>query len=260
MADQPTHVTGTKDASELRLAEALQRQLLPASAPSIPGLDIAGASRPGGIGNGDYFDYIPMAGGRTGIVIGDISGHGLSSALVMMGVRAYARAFSLDELVTARALSRLNEALVADAAIGHFATMLVVDVTPEGQPASYANAAHPTGYLLDRCGHVKTRLASLDPPLGVLKGQSFTDRPIEGVSPGDVIVLVTDGIEEALSRERAVFGPEGVQRVIREHRDRSARDIVAALFGAVGEHSPDPDHQDDMTAVTMKVEEDPHHP
>src|SRR5438445_47789 len=115
---------------EIGIARKIQQKLFPASAPACPGFDIYGSSLPAAATGGDYFDYIPMLNGNIGIVIGDVTGHGLGPALLMSATRAYLRALALTYPAVPEILSRANTALTADIGDDRFVTLILARLDP----------------------------------------------------------------------------------------------------------------------------------
>src|SRR5438270_2942688 len=147
---------------ELRVARRVQQQLFPAGVPPVPGFDIFGVALPAGAAGGDYFDYIPLPGGRLGVVVADVSGHGLGPALLMASTRAYLRALALTHRDLGETLALANGVLCRDTGDGRFVALLFASLDPGTRSFAYAAAGQP-GYLLDASGAV-TRLDATGPP------------------------------------------------------------------------------------------------
>lgn len=237
---------------ELRVATAIQQRLFPASPPSVAGFSIAGVSYPAEATGGDYFDYLPMPHGRIGIVVADVSGHGLSSALVMSETRAYLRALmqmcdGVDALVT-----RLNEFLIEDFSDDKFVTLFLAQLDPRDRSLVYASAGHQC-YLLESTGDV-TPLTATGIPLGI-GGDNVTSSPSRLLQSGDLLLFTTDGVDETCSPEGRAFGIERTQAVAWENRDKPAREIVDTLYSTIRDFAQSQPQQDDVTVVVVKVEE-----
>jgi phosphoserine phosphatase RsbU/P len=235
---------------ELRLAREIQQRLYPTAAPQVPGFDIAGASHPATEAGGDYFDYLPMTGGQLGLVIGDVSGHGLGPALLMSQTRSYLRALLLHTQDVSDLLTRLNAFLEADCGDEHFVTLFLARVDPQGRTAAYASAGHQS-YLLRADGRVETLIAT-GIPLGIMPGP-IRGAPELALQPGDVLLMVTDGIEETVSPEGFELGRGRMLEVAEANRHRPASEIVSALFSAASDFAAGGVQQDDITAVVAKV-------
>jgi PAS domain S-box-containing protein len=240
--------------AQLVAARRIQQYFLPRTAPSVPGYDIAGASYPAEFTAGDHFDYVPMAGSTLGIVIGDVSGHGFGPALLTVAVHNHLRALvehhdQLDEI-----LGDANRLLSEQMDEEYFVTLLMGQLDPGARTFRYINAGHPNGYLLDASGGVKARLRGNVPPLGILPELAF--QPAESVSltPGDLLLLVTDGVLEARAANGEYFGEERMLQIVQANRHRPAREILDALCDDVREFSKDGKIADDVTAVVIKVQ------
>jgi serine phosphatase RsbU (regulator of sigma subunit) len=239
---------------EIRLARQIQQKLFPAAPLPLAGFDISGASYPAEATGGDYFDYIPMRDGALAVVIGDVAGHGLGPALLMAELRAYLRAFLGGHTELGEILTLVNQALASDAPEGRFATLLLGRLDPPTRSFVYASAGHTTGYLLDRSGTVKTLLRSTGLPLAVLPESNFAAAAPVPLEPGDMVLLITDGIIEAHGADQSLFGADRALEVVRAHCSLAAREIVDTLYRAVRDFCGIRAQPDDMTAILIKVE------
>jgi PAS domain S-box-containing protein len=234
------------------LARAVQQRFYCVPSPSIPGFDLAGAALPAGETGGDYFDFVPLPGNRVGVSIGDVSGHGVASALLMVQVRACLRAFARRAHDPGRILKEVNEALVTDAEQNSYATIALCSLDPSSRRFVYANAGHVPGYVVDADGSVKHVLDSNEVPLGIFPDASFeVAAPIE-LQPGDILILLTDGVTEARRPDDSEFGVDRALDCVRRHRQENAQQIVAELLQAVRDFSGGSPQADDITAVICK--------
>ena len=238
---------------EIRLARVIQQKLFPAAALPLSGFDVSGASYPAEATGGDYFDYIPMRDGGLGVVIGDVSGHGFGPALLMAELRAYLRAFLLTRSDVGEVVGLLNRALADDAPEGHFATLLLARLDPATRSFVYASAGHTPGYILGPSGEVKAVLKATGMPLAVLRDGDFEAAEAPSLEPGELLLLLTDGIVEAHGPDNKLFGTDRVLDVVRAHQGQSAREIVNTLYAAVRAFCGARAQLDDMTAVVIKA-------
>ncbi len=259
-----THfVTVIKDVTELRklqeqelqmsLARAVQQQFYSILPPQIEGLDIAGAAFPADATGGDYFDYISLPGDCIGITIGDVSGHGIGSALLMAELRAYLRVYAQKSSDVGEILSRVNNALVSDLEQDRYATLIFCRLHPHTRTFVYASAGHSPCFIIDSGGMVKRTLDSTDIPLGFLQERAFGCSETISLEPGDILALLTDGITDAARPDQNLFGVERALDFIREHRHQSAREIVDGLYQEVRAFSNGMPQIDDITAVICKI-------
>lgn len=237
----------------LRLAREIQQHLFPAQSPIVSGFDIAGATFPAEATGGDYYDFIRGSGEEIYIVVGDVSGHGLGPALLMADVRAYLRALVPDHAGIPDVLTRTDRLLRDDLGHSRFITMLFAGLAPSTRRLQFINAGHPTGYVLDRDGNIKTELPPCVAALGLDPHIIFPEAAGISLAPSDLVVILTDGAIEASSPTGEEFGVERVLDVVRRERRRPAADIIATLFDAVRSFTVDPRLQDDLSAVIIKV-------
>jgi len=238
----------------LRIAREVQQRLFPAAPPALPGFDIAGASLPAEATGGDYFDFIPMRNGQTAFVVGDVTGHGLGPALLMADVRAYLRALALSYDDIREILARAAHLLGDDFGLDRFVTLVILSLAPATRAFTYVNAGHPDGYVLDAHGNVRIFLHAMLPALGLGPEADFPAPAPVVLQPGDLLLLMTDGIAEACSPAGEEFGTERALEAVRSARQRPASDIVHSLFDAVLTFAAPTELEDDITAVVMKVQ------
>jgi sigma-B regulation protein RsbU (phosphoserine phosphatase) len=237
---------------QLRLAREVQQRFY-ATAISVPGLDIAAAAYPMKETGGDYFDYFTMPDGSVCVGIGDVSGHGFDSALVMALTRAYVRAFAEVESDVGEILTKVNRMFVADLRDERFVTLLFVRLDPCNGSLAYASAGHVPGFLLNGSGGVDAVLRSIGPPLGLFGDAKFVSTTLP-LKPHQLLLLVTDGVTETTTSDDVQFGPDRVLDHVHTHRQDSAHQIAegicqAARCFARGEHQ-----LDDLTSVVVKLD------
>src|ERR1700722_11138792 len=235
---------------KLRVARNVQQGLLPQAPPQLPGYDIPGCYESADVVGGDYYDYIPMADGRMGIVVADVSGHEIGASLLMAKTRAYLRALAKSDDDLQTLLGRLHEFLVVDTQDKWFVTMFFAALNPQTGAIEYAGAAQQA-HIIHQDGSVSI-LRSTSTPLGV-----FADHPPLCPSPitlasGELLVVLTDGYVEAKSPAGEQFGNERMLAIIREHRTRPATAIIQALDAAVERFCGSSPPTDDLTAVVVR--------
>jgi phosphoserine phosphatase RsbU/P len=238
---------------ELEIACRVQQGLFPAGVPEFPGFDFAGAAHPATAMCGDYFDYVATGDGQVGIVIGDVSGHGLGPAVVMAETRGYVRAFMRALPGAADVLRALNLALIDDLEDGRFVTMLLARLDIRTRVLTYANAGHPTGFVLGRDGRVRAALESSGTPLGVSAAWGVTDTEPIALETGDTLVLMTDGITESQAPDGSLLGVEGALRLVRARLADSAQQILEGLVDGALAFAESRPQADDLTAIICKV-------
>jgi serine phosphatase RsbU (regulator of sigma subunit) len=240
---------------EFRAAGEIQQRLYPSEPPVLAGFDIAGALYPARATAGDYFDYIPMLGGCLGLVVGDVSSHGMGPALLMSETRACLRILSQIHADVGQILTRANSVLAADTSDFHFVTLAMARLDPADRSLVYASAGQ-RGYLLHE-GLAATILDSTSLPLGVRGDTEVPATSPVVLRPGELLTFFTDGIAEAESPGRVRFGVARALQVIRSERERPAREIIDLLHREVLGFCRSQAPGDDITIVIAKVNSDP---
>ncbi|HEX3599174.1 MAG TPA: SpoIIE family protein phosphatase [Lacipirellulaceae bacterium] len=199
---------------DLELARRMQRTLLPSAPPQVPGyffFDYYQAARQVG---GDYFDYVPLPGGRYAVIVGDVAGKGVPAALIMARLSADVRFSLASEADPAKAIMQINEGFCRRDWGDRFVTMLAAVLNPAVNELTIVNAGHMAPILRRREGAVsELGEDSAGLPLGVAEGyeyESFTHK----VEPGDVLTIFTDGFSEAMNNERELYGIERLKTQI----------------------------------------------
>lgn len=238
---------------EFHIARDIQQGLFPKTVPASDVFDIWGVSYPATAVGGDYYDYLTMSEERLGLVVGDVSGHGLGPALLMVETRAYLRALSQTTQNIGEILTILNRTLSNDMETGSFVTLIFVLLDPRTRSLSYTSAGHSTCYILDSSGVVKRELNSLGPPLGIFPETDFPSVSGIHLEPGDIVCLLTDGIVEAFTPDDTTFDIERVLENVRANCKKNAEEIVTALYNAVCDFCKGEVQHDDITAVVLRV-------
>jgi sigma-B regulation protein RsbU (phosphoserine phosphatase) len=237
---------------QLRIAHEVQQRLLNAVA-SVPGFDIAGVTYSAVETSGDYFDFIPTPDGCLWIAVGDVSGHGIGAALIMVATRAYLRAFVKTDTDPASVLTCINQELVADLQDNHFVTLILARIDPHERSLTYASAGHVPAYLLGPSGEVDFVMRSSGIPLGFMQDYTIERSEPVKLSPENIAVFFTDGILEAASPDGQDFGFNRTLNVIRNHRQASAQQMVKLLYQEIRSFSENQPQEDDITSVVCKV-------
>jgi PAS domain S-box-containing protein len=178
------------------IVETLQRALLPARLPQLPGVHVAARYLPGGMGadvGGDWYDVFPLENGRIGIAIGDVAGHGLRAAALMGQLRNSLRAYAIEGHPPANVVDRLNR-LVRDLEQGWMATLLYLVLSPDDSEIRFANAGHMPALSLE-LGDARFIDVNRGPPLGVGADAEYTE-VVQALPPGSTLVVFTDGLVE----------------------------------------------------------------
>jgi phosphoserine phosphatase RsbU/P len=229
-------------------AVQIQKSLLPADAPSIPGYEIAGRSQPAEMVGGDFFDYYDLEDTTFGVAVGDASGHGLPAALLIRDVVIGLRMGFSMEFRTAHVLRRLNSVIQRSAYASNYVSLFVGELEPDGH-LFYVNAGHP-GPLLVHGQEVK-ELAATGITLGFLQdiqlGRNYVHLPA-----GSVLVMYSDGIVERVNGKGEMFGSERLRDFVIAHQHMDSRAILELLYETVIEFGEGAIWEDDATLVVIK--------
>ncbi len=241
----------------LSLAMEVQQNLLPRSNPSVKGLDIAGRSIYCDETGGDYFDFLKTGNPEAGaisVVVGDVSDHGIPSALLMATARAFIRQRSSRPGSIAEIVTDTNRQLAGDVEdSGRFMTLFYTEIDRQNNRMHWLNAGHEPAIIYDPGTDAFEELSGGgNLPLGIIEDAQFKETQHE-IAPGQIIVIATDGIREAQNRYGDMFGKEAFYKVIRQNAALGAADLLKAVFTAVDLFQYGNKAEDDMTLMVVKV-------
>jgi phosphoserine phosphatase RsbU/P len=236
---------------DVEIARRIQQHLLPPVPKDIDGLQVALRYVAAEQASGDTYDLLPLRDGKFAIMIGDVTGHGVGAALLTHAVQAALRSYLefIDDLATV--ITRVNQRLVAGVETGNFMSLLLAVVDTKNQTLQYVNAGHP-GLVLCQTSGV-TVLEKTGMVLGVVGDQVYRESPPIPLQSGDLLFVHTDGVDEAMSPQRVVFGGERLQNVLARSRSRSAEEALAAVEEALWQHVGDSAVEDDFTMIAVKL-------
>jgi len=244
----------------LSVAMQVQQRLLPAKAPVIRGLDVAGHSTYCDETGGDYYDFLVLdqaAPDAVFVAVGDVMGHGVAAALVMAGVRAvlHDRASGAGDL--AELMNRLNRLIAMDHGGDRFMTMHLSVIDSRTKMMRWVSAGHDPAIIFDTASG-KFEEVSTGPgefPLGIMDDMAYSEHSYGPLSPGQVIVIGTDGVWEMPDAKGDQFGKERLRDLIRESSNRTAAEIAGELRDRLAGFRGDARAVDDVTFVIVKVTE-----
>ena len=235
---------------ELETARSIQQRLLPTAPPSIPGYDIAGMSLAARQVGGDYFDFISMADGMTGLCVADVSGKGITAALLMAVVQATIRGQSLVNSSMAERLEVSNRLIHQSTPADKFVTMFYAALDAENHRLHYSNAGHNPPFLIPRVGEPRV-LGAGGPVLGVLPHFKFEESTID-LEVGDLLVIFTDGFSEAINPAMEEFGEERLLEAARSLTNLPAQELLDTLGEEVRKFCGSEPQFDDMTIMAVR--------
>ncbi len=240
--------------SSLKLAEEVQQNLLPQTAPDWPELDISGQSIYCDETGGDYFDYFRLPDERMVIVVADSSGHGVGAALHMTTARAFLHSGIRNYRGPAHLLNEVNGFLTRDSfETGRFTSMFLLEIDPVGNCLRWVRAGHDPALMFDPVRGRFEELIGKGMALGVDLTYEYEENRHDGWSTGSIIVVGTDGIREARDAAGEMFGKQRLQDIVRDRAGQTAETIKTALMEAVTAFRGDAPQEDDVTLVVVKL-------
>jgi len=241
---------------ELAIAREVQRASLPAQTRTVPGLDSAIFYKPAHCIGGDYYDFLSLQNGEWGIAVGDVSGKGISAALVMANLQGFLRAqtfHSAPDLPTL--MSNLNRLVWHSSPQHFFASLFYGEYDPQRRRLRYVNAGHnaPIGI---RRAHNHDWLFSLKAecaPVGALEDPLFVSTTFQ-FEIGDTLVFYTDGVTESENSEGIAFGHKRLQRILSDYHTHGPHRILELIVNELAAHSAGRPQTDDITLVVLQVD------
>ncbi len=248
---------------EIEIAREVQERLLPQTYPVVAGIDFAAYSRAAREVGGDYYDFIPLENGALGIAIGDVSGKGISAALLMASIRAALHGLTFSgDLNLARVIEGLNRIIFDSSTSNRFVTFFFGEYDPVTRTLDYVNAGHNAPLLLRPSAHdgfcnpeaecTVQRLETGGPVLGIFTEVHYEQGRIQ-LRPYDALIAFTDGISEAMTADLQEWGEERLIAAARASNHRSAQEIVTAVIASVDQFTAGAPQSDDLSLVVLKV-------
>jgi phosphoserine phosphatase RsbU/P len=259
-----TMVTHLEERNRLKeainLAMEVQQNLLPNSDPQVEGLDIAGRSLYCDETGGDYYDFLTIGKDgdeRIGVVVGDVSDHGISSALLMATARALFRQRSAQSGDIADIVSDVNRQLAMDVEdSGRFMTLFFLTVDLKNKGLQWVRAGHDPAFLYDPSQDKFEILEGAGLALAVEKEQQYTQNQRTGITRGQIILVATDGLWETQNPEGEIFGKESLYQIVRRNPEASAKELLETVFEELHKFRKDRAPDDDITLVVVKIEDE----
>lgn len=243
----------------LAVAEEVQRNFLPKRAPQFQRFDVQGASIYCDETGGDYYDYIPFKEGEqptTAVLVGDVSGHGVPSALLMATARALLRCLCAvpgQGLSLAQRVGLVNSLLCSDVAgTGRFMTLFLLELDDADDRVRWVRAGHDPALLYDPAADTFEHLEGDGMVMGVLADYEYRSYEATLDTPGLVLAMGTDGIWEARNAAGEMFGKDRFQEAVRAHAHKNAAAIFEAVIDTLVEFMDGAAFEDDVTLVVVK--------
>ncbi len=238
---------------QLEIARQIQYRLLPLSPPKLEGVEVAGRVITADRVGGDYYDFFISRTGRPSFVIADVSGHSIGAALIMAAFRSAIRAQMDSEYTTSILVQRVNQVLFEDLFHAEqFISMSILKYMKSRQLIQFTNAGHPPPIIWRHGMRQFEELSTDDPLLGIEPMSIYHEKQIV-VSKGDVIVLYTDGVTEAMNQNGIRFGKGRLIEVLSTLMDKRPSQIVDGIVESSFSFAKQRPLHDDITAVVLKI-------
>jgi sigma-B regulation protein RsbU (phosphoserine phosphatase) len=238
--------------TELELSQVVQRALLPQEVPAIKGLNIAAFSRPAQIVSGDYFDFVNFKDDSNGLVIADVSGHGVSAGMQMTSLQMAFQMLVPEAGSPLDVLKRVNELYIHNIHFTTFITVFFGKFNPQARTLTYANAGHNSAYLYRAGTAEEIWLYPTGPAIGLAENFNI-HLESAWLDEGDILVLYTDGVTETENPQGTQFGSEGLAEIIRQNTDATAEQLIQKILQALKDFTNGSPQEDDVTLVICKA-------
>jgi phosphoserine phosphatase RsbU/P len=235
---------------EQQVASEIQQRFLPATAPVVNGYELQGISFPCYEIGGDYYDFIQREDGKLVVALGDVSGKGTAAALLMSSLHAAIHAHTDIHASLAKTIGAVNRYLVDSIPANRFVTLFYAELDPKNGALSFLNAGHNPP-LIVHAGGTMEQLAAGGLPLGIMSDADFREGRTQ-LHPGDVLVIYSDGVSEAVNPAGEEFGPTRLYEVVARNLDASAGGIRDRIESALTKFCQGTPAADDITLVICK--------
>lgn len=238
---------------EFKVARDMQAQMLPDTYPEIEGIQISAKSVPTTEVGGDFYDFLQLQDGRLGIVVGDVSGHGVAAAMVMTAALGAVRFAAEEKECTHEVLNMVNFRLNKDIQNHMFVALFYGILDPKTRKLYYTNAGQTMPFLL-RDGKIDflPQAEKTDRfPLGIVKATVYEQLSIE-LQPGDMLIHYTDGIVDVMNGSHETYGFDRLSESIKQNASLPPSELIDKLIAEMSEYGGDSNIEDDVTLVVLK--------
>ena len=245
---------GMRARQALEVAQEVQQNFVPETAPRISGLDVAAKVSYCEETGGDYIDVLDTSEGKIGIVVGDVTGHGIGAALLMATVRALIRAHYETNNNLAQVIDAVNRNLAEDMGdTGRFVTLFIIDIDQHSRQLRWVRAGHDPAWLFSARNGSVTALNGPGMALGVFGEYDYSESTHDGLVPGDIILIGTDGIWETANAKGDLYGKRRLEATVQVHADSTAVEICDAVMQAINQFRGEEKQEDDVSVIVAKV-------
>lgn len=241
-----------RDERELEIAAEIQKNLLPKQLAQVPGLDLFAYNKSAkGVG-GDYYDLINFDNKRLSVIIADVAGKGVPASLVMVMIRTTLHNILRPHLPPKDIITYLNKFLSTESTQERYATLFYLLIDLEKQNINFTNAGHSPLLLYRKSENAFESLDTAGLPLGIVRDQKYEQNERQ-IQKGDILMLYTDGITEAMSTKREQFSLERVKDIIRTNQEKSAEELTRLIQTKLEEFCYEAPQHDDQTLILCKL-------
>ena len=241
----------------LDLAMEVQQNLLPQKIKTMPGLDIAGRSLYCDETGGDYYDYLDVCcrnSTHLGLVVGDVSGHGISAALLMATARAFLRCRITQPGTAADIITDVNRLVTGDTQeSSHFMTLFYAEIDPFSKMLQWVRAGHDPALFYDPISDAVEELGGEGMALGIDAGYIYRQSAKKSLSEGQILLIGTDGIWETRDNSGRMFSKTRLAALIREHAACSSDELLETVMAALTDFRGSAKQEDDITLAVVKI-------
>lgn len=236
---------------ELGLARQIQTNFLPEACPSVPGYEIASFWQGARQVSGDFYDYVALSGGRLAMTIADVSDKGIAAAMFMALSRTILRTMTIGKPSPRETIERANDVIISDARSDMFVTVFHAVLDPERGHFDYVNAGHNPPFIYRAKTKALTVLPGNGIAMGILPHMTYDEHQTT-LEPGDLVLIYTDGVTDAMNARDEHFGEERLANIIAANASKTATELVDAIKFAVLEYAGDGTQFDDVTMMAVK--------
>ena len=235
---------------ELGVANQMQQSILPTVFPKTDRFSLHASMTPARDVGGDFYDFVPLAGGKIGMTIADVSDKGVPAALFMMSSRTLIKGAAIGHSQPSAVLSEVNDLLEADNTSAMFVTVLYAVFDPKSGQLTYASGGHDPPIVLRRDGRVEAQPNTGGIALGIAPGFRFGQHTVQ-LEPGDRVALFTDGVTEAARADEEQFGMARLNEAIKNLASGDASEMTDSILDAVHEFVSGAPQSDDITFLAF---------
>jgi sigma-B regulation protein RsbU (phosphoserine phosphatase) len=235
---------------ELEVAASIQKMILPKTIPQVEGFEIAGMNIPTKQVGGDYFDVIPLPGGKVALVIADATGKGVPAALLISTLQACLRAYLESNLRLEELMLRVNRVIFRNSTDNKFISFFIGILDPSSKKLEIVNAGHNPPLIARNCNLIN--LPNTGVLLGCFESAEFVRKDYL-LESNDVLVMFTDGITEANNAKGETYGDERLEKMIIENCNMTAHKLKDAIYKDVKLFEGGAEQTDDITMLIVKV-------